>query len=474
MGRRKDKETWREYTRGPGKSVVCNHCRKSYKFANVSKMRTHLENCAKCPLDIRQALSLKNGDQQDENRDPLSCISSQNMPSSNSESLKEIHSKQNEDEYDSPVLLFTITEAARTKLNEKLSKAIYVTGAPLSMTEHPLWKDFFNDLQPMYKMPTRKNLSTTLLEKTYTDMKEEMNEILAAANDLHLQCDGWSNIRNEGIINFIISRPEPAFVKFLNTEDNRHTSDYISQEVIKIMEEYGQHKFFVLIGDNAKNMQLAFKKVLDIYPHVIPLGCVAHGLHLLCQDFIKCNSVNSFSASVTNIIKSIKNSQLLCTLYNKIVQEKHCGEQLKLPCKTRWGSNATSLESFKKSKSCLQALAVHEKSVLTRDTKSALLEEEFWVKIDNAIEILKPCSDWIKKIEGNDCNIHKVYKVFTNIETAILTSTIIDNDEKKELLNKSETTPASPRPGPSSERPGPGPSSESQLEYFMVTDSESD
>jgi len=49
----------------------------------------------------------------------------------------------------------------------------------------------------------------------------EMNE----ATTLHLQLDGWSNIRNEGIINFIINKPEPRFVSFLDTTDNRHTSE---------------------------------------------------------------------------------------------------------------------------------------------------------------------------------------------------------------------------------------------------------
>jgi len=53
----------------------------------------------------------------------------------------------------------------------------------------------------------------------------ELNE----ATTLHLQLDGWSNIRNEGIINFIINKPEPRFVSFLDTTDNRHTSEYIKK-----------------------------------------------------------------------------------------------------------------------------------------------------------------------------------------------------------------------------------------------------
>ena len=71
-----------------------------------------------------------------------------------------------------------------------------MSSSPFAIVWHPLWKEFFKELQPSYKLRNRKAISTT--------------------------------------------------------------SFYLAGEVMKIMKEYGEHKFVVLIGDNARNMQGAF------------------------------------------------------------------------------------------------------------------------------------------------------------------------------------------------------------------------
>lgn len=92
-----------------------------------------------------------------------------------------------------------------------LARAIFVSGTPLSIVESPLWRDFLNRLRPSYTLPSRKMVSTTLLEKEYAAVKFSVDEQLKNSNVLHLQCDGWSNIRNESIINFVITQPNPFF-----------------------------------------------------------------------------------------------------------------------------------------------------------------------------------------------------------------------------------------------------------------------
>lgn len=70
-------------------------------------------------------------------------------------------------------------------------------------------------------MPTRKTLSTTLLEMEYLQQKNQVDNAIKESNYLNLQCDGWSNVRNESIINFVITKPEPLFVEFVMTGDNK-------------------------------------------------------------------------------------------------------------------------------------------------------------------------------------------------------------------------------------------------------------
>ena len=99
------------------------------------------------------------------------------------------------------------------------------------MVEHPLWIKFFKELLTSYNLPSRKSISTTYLENEFNKMKREIQDELADAKNRHLQCDGWSNIRNEAIINFVISKPEPVFVEFLITKENKHNAEYLAKQI---------------------------------------------------------------------------------------------------------------------------------------------------------------------------------------------------------------------------------------------------
>ncbi|KAF9405654.1 hypothetical protein HW555_013702 [Spodoptera exigua] len=154
-----------------------------------------------------------------------------------------------------------------------------------------------------------------------------------------------------------------------------------------------------MIGDNASNMQKAFRLVKDVYPHITTLGCVAHTLNLLCKNIVKIEVINACKDMAMNMIKTIKNSQ----------KEKNAGETLKLPCDTRWGSYYTSFKSLENTKVALQTLAVHEKATfLLAVEKYALFDDNFLNFIGQCKLIMEPISDAIFQLEGNEIYIHKM------------------------------------------------------------------
>lgn len=68
-----------------------------------------------------------------------------------------------------------MSDGHREDLHTLLAKAIHdVTGTPLAMVEHPLWINLFEKLQPLYKLPTRKTISTTIVDKTFGDMHRDL------------------------------------------------------------------------------------------------------------------------------------------------------------------------------------------------------------------------------------------------------------------------------------------------------------
>lgn len=336
------------------------------------------------------------------------------------------------------IIFFLLQET----LNQTLAKAVFISGSPLAMVEHPLWVDFFKKLRPSYKLPSRFRMATTYLEAQYTEMKEEVNKALQDTKHLHMQCDGWSNIRNESIINFVISKPEPYFVDFKMTKSERHNADYLAELIGSVITNYGPEKFLVVIADNAANMKAALSLVKEKYPHIVPLGCIAHLLHLLCSDILGCQTVKTFFAEVTGIVKTIKHSHILQAIFDEIASEKRFKDRisLKLPGKTRWGSHLFCLQSLQSNKVVLQTLAVSEKAELEPSMKRRLLDDGvFWTRIEKLINLLEPIVHLITAIESNEPQIHKVVRKLDDLEKIIalnLVASPLQQAEEKKITAK--------------------------------------
>ncbi|CAH1106011.1 unnamed protein product [Psylliodes chrysocephalus] len=103
-------------------------------------------------------------------------------------------------------------------------------------------------------------------------MQSEIKADLKNSNNLHLQCEGGSNLRNESIVNFVITKPEPRFFDFIITKTNRHNAEYLSNQMHNVLEKYGPEKFLVIIGDKAANMRGAFRLLTEKFNNIVPLG----------------------------------------------------------------------------------------------------------------------------------------------------------------------------------------------------------
>lgn len=57
MGKQKD-EVWKLFQQNSDKSVNCKYCDKKYNFANVNKMKNHIQTCIKLPSSAKAHMSL--------------------------------------------------------------------------------------------------------------------------------------------------------------------------------------------------------------------------------------------------------------------------------------------------------------------------------------------------------------------------------------------------------------------------------
>ncbi|RXG73712.1 hypothetical protein Avbf_02279, partial [Armadillidium vulgare] len=233
-------------------------------------------------------------------------------------------------------------------INTHLARAIFASGCPLSLVENSYWRKAFEVLCPSYKVPSRFHLTNKYLEleEEYETIKRKCQEYLKQTTSVAILCDGWTNIKNEAIINFVISTPKPIFWKSLPSGSKSHTAKYMCEEISKVIKEIGSRKVIALCTDTSCNMKKAWDLLQEKYPALECYGCLAHGLNLIFADCLKIATIDQIITECTTMIKMIKHSHLLLAKFKEKQGEKRTSTTLKLPVKTRWGSYVECLNSL--------------------------------------------------------------------------------------------------------------------------------
>lgn len=330
------------------------------------------------------------------------------------------------------------------KAQKALAKAIFVSGQPLALPEHPLWQDFFKELRPEFSPPSRKVISTKLLDDEYGTIKQEIDKKIEEAKVLHIAIDGWTNLRNEPILNVVIYTPEPYFYDFIETKQNRHTAQYISEEICKVIDKIGSEKVLLVITDNASNMIRCGKILEEKYRNVKWTGCLAHTLNLLIGDIAKNQSVEKLLSDAASIVKCIQSSHILTADFNATSKLKNINKSLQLPVKTRWGSQLNCIQSLLDCKIVLQNMALNSGGL--DKYKNLLLNEDFWHEIDILKSYFTPIVKWITRLEGDYGSLHFVHGAFKELGELIHNQSGADffgegfhNDLKLKFQNRKAT-----------------------------------
>ena len=145
----------------------------------IDRLKDHLVKCKRFPNNLKNSLSL---------------IISKNQPDVSDLTSLEEHSLDKVD------------------ADKKLAKFFYSTGIPFTAIENPYWLDFIKAVQPAYISPNRHNLANNLLDAEYQVERQDLDTILEEASNIALASDGWSNVRRESVLNFILCLPRPIFL----------------------------------------------------------------------------------------------------------------------------------------------------------------------------------------------------------------------------------------------------------------------
>jgi len=219
--------------------------------------------------------------------------------------------------------------------------------------ENKFFIKFLHKIKPSFKPPTRRQLSGSILNNTYTALKLDINNIIdKQPEQMTLVTDGWSNTRGESLINYLLVTPKDAiFLKSVATGKDHHTGRYIADGLSEVIEEVGVDRIAAITTDNASNMASSWEDLRTQFPKLTCLGCASHQTNLLIGDIFKRELVETHFAKVLKLNKYWKSSGRRLGLLDDIATAiSTVGNPIKvvapqLPGKTRWQGKLYTTQS---------------------------------------------------------------------------------------------------------------------------------
>lgn len=185
---------------------------------------------------------------------------------------------------------YELTEEIKDEIDAALAKLFFRTGIPFKVADSEAFRSFVKLLNPSYAevMPKSPAVSGKLLDKEYGSSFGKLTTVLEGCNDLTLISDGWTNVRGDHIVNFLVKAPghSAIFFKSFNTSGITQNTDAIVAAISGIIEELGAGKFTAVVTDNAPVMRAAWELLEEQYPNISCFGCAAHALNLLIKDLL--------------------------------------------------------------------------------------------------------------------------------------------------------------------------------------------
>ncbi|CAG8581991.1 15241_t:CDS:10 [Cetraspora pellucida] len=296
----------------------------------------------------------------------------------------------------------------KASINRQLLKALISANAPLSFVEDPEVIKLFQMLNPRYKLPSRKWLSTSVLDKIHENVQCGIQHFISDSMFLTLSGDGWTNVSKNSMLNFIITneKHESQIFKIDNYSNQRHTGDNIFAIYREIGMSIGLNKWTAFISDSGSDFKKAQRG------RVLTIPCMAHQTNLLVKKIVESTYFTPVIKKMLVIINHFRNSNLALSKLRELAGNATLKPQY--PCITRWTTFTKSAKTILEIKTNLKVIALIHTSYL--------------------ISLLKPYDCVIKILETERATLGQVAASWAWLRGVINKSSLTNNDFKDSLI----------------------------------------
>ena len=198
-----------------------------------------------------------------------------------------------------------LEKAKITRCNRDLTWLFVCYSLPFRVVSNPFFIDFVKSLCPAYELPNRVTLAGPWINQELTNILTITNIEVKSSRNITLGLDGWKDPNGRSIYAFILilSSGKEYIHSVKDFSLHSHTADFISKEILKVIDDVGFENFSSVVSDNASTMVAAKKLVNEKYPHIIPVRCITHHINLLTNDIMKHEFSKSTMSKCMKIVK---------------------------------------------------------------------------------------------------------------------------------------------------------------------------
>jgi hypothetical protein len=321
----------------------------------------------------------------------------------------------------------TMLPSQQIELEGAVADFFYRTAIPFNAAQCNEYKKMWKIARPTFKPPSSRKIGGSLLDYKYEELTEKMRKKIDEADIIVIASDGWSNLRNDHLVNYIVISPgvnKPIFYDAVDTKSIRQTSVAVADELLRVIDEVGgPRKVTAVVTDNAPVMKAAWDIIKRKYPTIFGNGCVAHILNLLVQDICNLEHNMSILEKAVSISKFVKRRGQVARQFQTLQRSTKFSQFVCLPVETRWYTqyqcmlrvlrNRTVLEQLAASTSLMRA----HRGEPCETFKATIVNADFWTELEELVDILQLPSELIGKAENDSSVISDVYGYFQSLQS---------------------------------------------------------
>lgn len=304
----------------------------------------------------------------------------------------------------------TSAKEHRNQVCLDIGRFFFENGIPFNCARSP---SYFNMLRSVgnygrgLKAPTMHEMRTWILKEEEKTTSEIVNEIKATwkRTGVSLLSDGWSDMRNRSLINFLVNNPYgTVFLKTIDASDCVKDAQKLFELLDDVVEEIGEDIVIQVITDNASAYKAAGRLLMEKRKSLYWTPCAAHCIDLMLEKIGELPQHKNALLKAKRVSNFIHNHQWVLSLTRKFAKK-----DLLRPAVTRFATAFLTLESMHQLKQPLQMMFVSKewsscawaKKPEGKAVKKIIMNDNtFWPSVVYSIKTTKPLVNVLRIVDG--------------------------------------------------------------------------